>query len=76
LDLLRRTTDTSIIHSTSGTHTMNTMTNTAEFSNEIAQADHSAFIPTLLSKMLGLLRLTGGMNSIDSALLADRIVHD
>lgn len=55
---------------------MNTMTNTAEFSNEIAQADHSDFIPTLLSKMLGLLRLTGGMNSVDTALLADRIVLD
>jgi len=55
---------------------MNTMTNTAEFSNHIAQADHSDFFPTLLSKMLGLLRLAGGMNSVDTAILADRIVLD
>lgn len=73
---MRRTTDTSFIHSTSGTHTMNTMTTTAQFSHDIALADHRAFFPTLLAKMLGLLVLAGGMNSIDSALLADRIVLD
>jgi len=55
---------------------MNTMTNTAEFSNQTAQADHSDFFPTLLHKMLGWLRMSGGMNSIDPALLAARIVHD
>lgn len=55
---------------------MNTMTNTAEFSHQTAQADHREFFPTLLSKLLGLLRLSSGMNSIDTALLAERIVHD
>jgi hypothetical protein len=60
----------------SGKHTMNTMTNTAEFSHQTAQADHSEFFPTLLSKLLGLLRLSSGMNSIDTALLAERIVLD
>ena len=55
---------------------MNTMTNTADFSSHIAQADHTDFFPTLLNKLLGLLRLSGGMNSIDPALLAERIVQD
>lgn len=55
---------------------MNTMTNTAEFSNQIASADHREFFPALFAKLLGLLRLAGGMNSIDASLLAGRIVHD
>lgn len=55
---------------------MNTMTHTAEFSNAIAQADHTRFFPTLLTRLLALFRLSAGMNSIDSALLAERIVHD
>jgi len=55
---------------------MNTMTNTADFSSHVAEADHSTFFPTLVSNLLGLLRLSGGMNSIDTALLAERIVHD
>jgi hypothetical protein len=55
---------------------MNTMTNTADFSNQIAQADHSDFFPTLVKKLLALFLLTGGINSVDTDLLATRIVQD
>ena len=55
---------------------MNTMTNTADFSHHAAQADHSEFFPTLLKKLLALFLLTGGVNSNDPALLAERIVQE
>jgi hypothetical protein len=55
---------------------MNTMTNTADFSNHVAQADHSEFFPSLWKKLFALFLLTGGVNSIDTALLAERIVQD
>ena len=57
-------------------YTMNTMTNTADFSNHTAQADHSAFFSTLAKKLVALFLLTGGVNSIDTAILAERIIQD
>jgi hypothetical protein len=59
----------------SRTH-MNTMTNTADFSNQIAEADHSDFFPALFKKLFALFLLSGGVNSIDTALLAERIVQE
>jgi hypothetical protein len=56
--------------------TMNTMTNTADFSNQIAEADHSDFFPALFKKLFALFLLSGGVNSIDTALLAERIVQE
>lgn len=55
---------------------MNTMTNTAGFAGHLDQTKTGAFFPALLQKLVALLRLSGGMNSIDPALLAGRIVHD
>jgi hypothetical protein len=74
LDLVRRNTDTSIIHSTFRTHAMNTMTTTAEFTNRTAPAGANAFFPALGKKLLGLLRMISATNSVEPALLADRIV--
>jgi hypothetical protein len=56
--------------------TMNTMINTADFSNQIAEADHSDFFPALFKKLFALFLLSGGVNSIDTALLAERIVQE
>jgi hypothetical protein len=52
---------------------MNTMTNTADFSIDTT-ATGNDFFATLLKNMLALLRLSGGANSIDTDLLATRIV--
>lgn len=54
---------------------MNTLTNTAGFSSHLDQPT-AAFVPALLKKLVALLRLSAGMNSMDPALLAERIVHD
>lgn len=51
---------------------MNTMTNTADFS--IDTTTSTDFFSRLLNNMLGLLRLSGGVNSVDADLLATRIV--
>jgi hypothetical protein len=53
---------------------MNTMTNTADFSNQTAQADHSDFFPTLMKKLLGLFCMLSAANSIDQEVLAQHIV--
>ena len=55
---------------------MNTMTNTAEFTNRTAPAGDSAFFPSLGKKLLGLLCMIAATNSVDPTLLADRIVLD
>jgi len=53
---------------------MNTMTNTADFSIATTNTTGADFFATLLKNMLGLLRLSGGANSIDADMLATRIV--
>jgi hypothetical protein len=53
---------------------MNTMTNTAEFTNRTSPAGANAFFPALGKKLLGLLCMISGTNSIEPSLLADRIV--
>jgi len=53
---------------------MNTMTNTAEFSNHTAPADHRAFFPALLKKMFRLLCMISALNSVEKELLAHHIV--
>ena len=55
---------------------MNTMTNTADFSRHAATAGNSDFFAGLAKKLLALFLLTGGVNSIDPALLAERIIQD
>ena len=57
-------------------HIMNTMTNTADFSHRTADAAKSDFFAKLSKKLLALFLLTGGVNSIDTALLAERIIQD
>jgi hypothetical protein len=74
LDLVRRNTDTFIIHSTSRKHAMNTMNTTAEFANRTAPDAANAFLPALGKKLLGLLCMTAAVQSADKALLAERIV--
>jgi hypothetical protein len=75
LDLQADAAHSFIIHSTFRDAQMNTMTNTADFANDTAiTADHGLFISTLLKGMLALLRLSGGVNSVDADLLAERIV--
>lgn len=53
---------------------MNTMTNTADFSIDTSAATGNEFFAALLKGMLALLRLSGGVNSVDADLLATRIV--
>lgn len=55
---------------------MNTMTNTADFSHSTTAADQRDFFANLAKKLLALFLLTGGVNSIDPALLAERIIQD
>jgi hypothetical protein len=76
LDLVRRNTDTHTIHSTSGKHAMNTMTNTAQFTDrtQSTPVEGDAFFGKLARKMLGLLCMISAVNSVDQALLAERIV--
>jgi hypothetical protein len=56
-------------------HSMNTMTNTADFSHT-ADAGANDFFAKLAKKLVALFLLTGGVNSIDTALLAERIIQD
>ena len=53
---------------------MNSMTTTAEFTNRTAPAGANAFFPALGKKLLGLLCMISGTNSVEPSLLADRIV--
>ncbi|HEX8477934.1 MAG TPA: hypothetical protein VF663_06345 [Telluria sp.] len=55
---------------------MNTMTNTADFSRHAADAGANDFFARLAKKLIALFLLTGGVNSIDTALLAERIIQD
>jgi len=54
---------------------MNTMINTADFSRH-ADAGASDFFAGLAKKLMALFLLSGGVNSIDPALLAERIVQE
>lgn len=53
---------------------MKTMTDTATFPDAAPLAGDGAFFRTLLSRMLAVLRLSGGIESLDAGLLAERIV--
>jgi hypothetical protein len=54
--------------------TMSTMSTAADFSDDAALAADGVFFRRLLKGMLALLRLSGGVNSVDASLLAERIV--
>ena len=72
---MRRNTDTPIIHSTYGTHAMNTMTNTADFANRTgADAAANTFLRKLATKAFSLLCMISALNSVEKALLAEHIV--
>ena len=55
---------------------MNTMTNTADFSIDTSTTATTGndVIAKLLKGMLALLRVSGGVNSVDADILATRIV--
>lgn len=53
---------------------MNTITTSADFSRRTAAADQREVFPALPQKLFELFRRTGGIDSIDPALLKTHIV--